>query len=129
MGNLLELDDGISETIKKPETGVEWYKLLMEAITDDLLTAEQVERLTYDPMAFLITYTGELETATEIYETIVKSFFTSSLATQEKTKDRRQVINDAALNALDDALSFGDYKKAVDLSIIFNNTNKEKQNE
>ena len=126
MGNLLELDDGISETIKKPENGIEWYKLLMEAITDDLLSAEQVERLTYDPMAFLITYTGELETATEIYETIVKSFFTSSLATQENTKDRRQVINDAALNALDDALSFGDYKKAVDLSIIFNNTNKEK---
>ena len=126
MGNLLELDDGISETIKKPENGIEWYKLLMEAITDDLLSAEQVERLTYDPMAFLITYTGELETATEIYETIVKSFFTSSLATQEKTKDRQQVINDSALNALDDALQFGDYKKAVDLSIIFKNTNKEK---
>jgi len=124
MDNLLELDSGISETLQKPETAIEWYKQLLEAITEDLLTFDEVEGLTYDPMTFLITYTGDLEIATEIYEIIVKSFFTSSLATLEKTKDRRQVINDAALSALDDALAIGNLS-AVDLSFIYKNTNKE----
>jgi hypothetical protein len=125
MDNILELDSGISETLQKPETALEWYSQLLEAITEDLLTLDQVEALAIDPMTFLITYTGDLEIATEIYEIIVKSFFTSSLATQEKTKDRRQVINDAALSALDDALFRGNIS-AVDLSIIYKNTNKEK---
>lgn len=126
MGNILELDSGISETIQKPATETEWYKQLIEAITDDLLTAEQVEALTFDPMKFLVIYTGDTSIAESICQTIVKSFFTSSLRTLEKTKDRQQVVNDAALNALDDALLAGDYEKAVSLSIIFNNTTKEK---
>ena len=125
MDNILELDSGISETLQKPETAIDWYTQLLEAITEDLLTFDQVEALTFDPMTFLITYTGDLEIATEIYEIIVKSFFTSSLATLEKTKDRRQVINDAALGALDAALAIGNVS-AVDLSIIYKNTNKEK---
>jgi len=124
MDNLLELDDGISETIQKPETAIEWFKQLQEQITEDILTFEQVEALKYDPMTFLITYTGDLETATEIYETIVKSYFSSSLETKEKTKDRRHVINEVSLNCLDDALRFGNIS-AVDLSIIYKNTKKE----
>ena len=125
MDNILELCDGISTTIQKPETAIEWYEQLLEAITEDLLTGEQKEQLLYDPMSFVITYTGDLEIATEIYETIVKSFFTSSLQTLEKTRDRQQVINDAALDALDESLKYGDISP-VDLSIIFKNTKKEK---
>lgn len=126
MDSILELDSGISEIKLETKTPTEWYKQILEAITEELLTPVQVESLTYAPKQFLTVYTGSSDIADEICQTIVKGFFTSSLNTLEKTKDRRQVINDAVLEVLNDAVSAGEFKRAVDLSIIFKNTTKEK---
>lgn len=124
MDNILELDSDILATVTRPETAKDWLTQLKEAITEGLLTEAQVDSLMLDPMDFLISYTSEIELATEIYQTIVKGYFISSLQSQEKAKDRRHVINEASLNALDSALSFGNIS-AVDLSIIYKNTKKE----
>ena len=94
--------------------------------TEELLTQEQIDSLLKDSKSFLIDYTGDIDTAEQIYKQIVKSFFLSSLRTLEKAKDRRQVLADLVLSKIDEKLTTEtDSISAAELSQIFKNIKKE----
>lgn len=122
----LILGSGIGKGVKAPETTAQWFEQLQEQITEELLTEAQIESLLADPMSFLTDYTGDINIATEIQGSIITSFFTSTLNTLEKTKDRRWVLQNLALNKIDEKLTAStDDLTPVELSIIYKNLKQE----
>lgn len=125
MGNLI-LGDNIEDEVKKPQNSVEWLESILESITEELFTQTQIDSLLDNPIKFIEDYTDDYGIASEIYNQIVSSYFTSTVMTKERSKDKREVLRKFALDRIDEMLldNTGSIS-AVDLSIIYKNIKKE----
>ena len=117
----LTLEKGISETETKELTVEEWYKKLIEAIQEDLFSQEELNDLFNDCWTFLVLWTNNHKTATEIQNAIVKSYFFSMIEAKERKKNKQKVLLDSALDTLEDKLGNTDDISAVEMSQIFKN--------
>ena len=117
----LILDKEINENELETLSPDEWLIKLTEAIREDLLTAPETEALIDDPMGFIVGYTKDIDTAAQIYDQIVRSFFFSMMETKERSKNTQKVLADFALEILDTKLNTTTGISAVDLSHIYKN--------